>query len=645
MRALSEKYHTLQPFYGKYDYAYPTTDDGRELDMNPGSDLHESLVLEILDRARESANVMSEKHGKWSELEKTMALHVDLSEAEKRIKDADARKPIPIVIPVGFAMVETNMAFFIKSFLDSPPVHPLDPQGPEDAFGTILLEMLLDWQTRRFKNDLAHYKIYRDSQVYGFGVGVPRWRKEFGWLSGKPTEEDQILQFFNPDHRPDDVWGVLAEGNEVSAVDPRLYWPDPNVPIDQPQKAEFISWGEETQVMSLMEQEGHGNGLFNCKYLQHIDGRSVLFEKDRQIDNVVETGDGLVSERHSKPAHVIWQYITLIPKDWKLGNSEYPEKWLFGLAGDTVIVQGRRQGLRHNRYPVAVMASETNGRDVTPLSRLELAQGFQTYIDWMMATYMEALRIDGNGRFFIDPSMVNMHDMADTSRRFVRARRGQWGKGRLGDAVHQFSTSTAAAQNIPNIGVLMQFLKETTGAVDMTQGILRQKSGDVSATEAEGSRTGAMTKMERMAWVVSRQYFSDMAYLQAVQTQQLMSRGTYLKIVGGRELELANEYGIMGPSVYAGPLDVQIAYDIQIRDSSIPSGEYAQSWLQLFSIVQGDPELRTQVEMPRMFLHLARLLGTRNVQQFLRRGGLFLPTVGDPAMMGENLQAIGSQGG
>jgi hypothetical protein len=368
----------------------------------------------------------------------------------------------------------------------------------------------------------------------------------------------------------------------------------------------------------------------------------VLLDKNRHTDNVIETGEGPVPERISKPAHVIWQYITLIPKKWGLGNSEYPEKWLFGLAGDAVIIQARRQGLRHNRYPVAVMASETNGRDVTPLSRLELAQGYQTYIDWMMATYMEALRIDGNGRFFIDPSMVNMHDMADTSRRFVRARRGQWGKGRLGDAVQQFTTSTAAAQNIPNIAVLMQFLKETTGAVDMTQGILRQKSGDVSATEAEGSRTGAMTKMERMAWVVSRQYFMDMALIQATQTQQLMSRSTYLKIVGGRELELANEFGIMGPSVHAGPMDVQVAFDCQIRDSSIPTGEHASSWLQLFSVVQGDPELRMQMEMPRMFLHIARLLGTRNVQQFIRRGGMFLPVVGEPSTMGGDLQAVGT---
>lgn len=642
MNLPTQKFQRLEPYHGKYDYAYPTTDDGRELDLQPGSELHESLVKEILDRARESSDAMSSKHDKWTELEKTMSLYVDHTDAEKRIKEKDPRKPIPIVIPVGFAMVETNMAFFIKSFLDSPPVHPLDPAGPEDTLGAILLEMLLDWQTRRFKNDLAHYKVFRDNQVYGFGVGVPRWRQEHGWRGGVPTEADRILQFFDPDHRPPDEWGVLAEGNEVSPVDPRLYWPDPNVPIDQPQKAEFLSWGEETQVMSLLEQEGGGSGLFNCKYLQHIDARSVLFEKNRDITHVLETGDDSTGDKNTQPAHVIWQYITLIPKRWGLGNSEYPEKWLFGLSGDTVIIQGRRQGLRHNRYPVAIMATETNGRDVTPLSRLELAQGLQQYIDWMMATYMEALRIDGNGRFFIDPSMVNMHDMADTSRRFVRARRGQFGKGRLGDAVQQFSTSSAAAQNIPNITVLMQFLKETTGAVDMTQGILRQKSGDVSATEAQGSQAGAMTKMERMAWMASRQYFSDMGYLMAVQTQQLMSRGTYAKIVGGRELQLANEYGIVGPSVYAGPLDIQVQFDTQIRDSSIPGGDNMQSWVQLFQIVQGDPELRTQIEFPRLFLHLARTLGAKNVQQFLRNGGMFVPTVGDPAAMEGDLQPVGS---
>jgi hypothetical protein len=264
---------------------------------------------------------------------------------------------------------------------------------------------------------------------------------------------------------------------------------------------------------------------------------------------------------------------------------------------------------------------------VTPLSRLELAQGLQGYIDWMMAAYMEAQRVDINGRFLIDPSLVNMHDLSDTSRRFVRARRSQWGKGRLSDAMTQLQTSQATNGNIPAAATMMAFLKETTGAVDNLQGIMQTRGERRSATEARSANLGAMAKLERMAWMISRQYMRDCGYLMSSQTQQLLSEGSYLRIAGSRELELRQEYGVTESAVWAGPLDLAVDYDVVVQDNSIPSGDYSDSWMQVFQAVSANPQLQQQFSLPRIFQHLARMLGAKNLQGFMNAGGTIVPVV------------------
>ena len=619
---------TLESIRGKYEYQYPSG-----LDLQPGSELHETLRKEIMVRAEEAKEVMNRKASKWTELEKLMSVYVDMDAAEKAIKAKDPRKPLPIVVPAAFAMVETNMSFLVKAFLDASPIHALQPRGPEDAYGTILMELLIDWQVQQFRNDLAHYRVFRDANIYGFGVSVIRWAEHWGWKAPKPTEADLVLNYLDPNHRPADEWSMLTEGNEVTTLDPRLYWPDPNVPIENPQAAEFISWMELTNSMKLLEQERDGF-LFNCKYVGDIQSTSYLMDRHQKIENIIPAGvDSMIpnsiqgGRQKTSPAHVLWMVINLVPKRWNLGASEYPEKWVFGLAGDRVIIQAAPLGLRHNRFPVAVAAPDTNGRDVTPLSRLELAQGLQSYMDWMMNAFMESQRVDINGRFLIDPSLVNMHDLADTSRRFIRARRSQWGKGHLADAMTQLATTNATNGNIPAAATIMQFLKDTTGAVDNLQGIMQTRGERRSATEARSANVGAMTKLERMAWMISRRYMRDCGYLMAAQTQQLQSNGTYLKIAGQREMQLREEFGVTDPSVYASPLDLSVDFDVIIQDNSIPNGDYSDAWMQVFQAVAASPQLSQMFSLPRIFEHLARMLGAKNLQSFLNSGGVIQPMV------------------
>jgi hypothetical protein len=98
-----------------------------------------------------------------------------------------------------------------------------------------------------------------------------------------------------------------------------------------------------------------------------------------------------------------------------------------------------------------------------------------------------------------------------------------------------------------------------------------------------------------------------------------MQEETYVKIAGNWQNELMKEYG-KGPNdrVKVKPTDLLIDYDLMMRDGSVPSGNFADSWIQLFNILATNPELQQRIDVFRVFTHIARDIGAKNVFDFER---------------------------
>ena len=72
----------------------------------------------------------------------------------------------------------------------------------------------------------------------------------------------------------------------------------------------------------------------------------------------------------TNPVDNIKMYINLIPKEWGIGDGEYPEKWFFVLSADDVITEMYRADHNHGLYPVAVASPEYDGYSITPIGRI-----------------------------------------------------------------------------------------------------------------------------------------------------------------------------------------------------------------------------------------------------------------------------------
>ena len=609
------------------DYKYPFN-----LDLKPGSELHSKILEKLLRFTDDSFSVMSKRHAAWNEIDKTLKVYIPLSEAERLVRNKDGRKPVSIVVPYSYATLETILAYMMRAFL-SGDIFQYEGCGPEDTIPAKLLELVVNQQTRRFKSILDIYSSLRDCFSYGVGATTLNWKQHWGMKprisqvsQWSPTTGMQLPSISTKEN----VKALLFEGNECINIDPYRLLPDPNTSIHNLQAMEFIGWIDFISMNRLLASDQTGERV-NVRYIDpktqnsraskySIDpSRRILSKEDRDTSN---------STRYLT---VIPMYCEIIPKDWGLpgtleGNErgEYPEKWLFEMANEQFVTKAMPLGLNHNMYPIAVSAPDFDGYSITPLARMELVGGLQTTLDFMFNSHIANVRKAMNDMLVVDPSLVNMEDLKNPEPgKLIRLRRSAWGRG-VDNAVKQLQIVDITRQNMVDAEQIMGMMSRATGASDSTQGIVQDRGERVSASEFNGTMNMAISRLDRMAKIVSVQYLQDLAYFHASHTQQLMSQETFVKAVGDWPEQLAQEFGTMlNQKVQVSPFDLLADFDVIFKDGTQKSASQTevQFWLESMKMVSQDPVLQQQFDITRIFGHAARMNGATNVFEFLKRGG------------------------
>jgi len=590
----------------KYDYDYP-----EGLDLKPDSDLHKKLVSRILERSRESNNIIRSRFNSWNEIDRVLTVYATVDEAEKEIQDEDSRKPVTIIFPYSYVIMETMLSYLVAAFFQDP-VFRYEGYSPEDMVGAQLMEYLIQQHVYKTKVLLNVHTMLRDGLAYGFGVGAPGWRVDEGFR----TISEKTL-FGVEKYRQE---AVLFEGNDLGNIDVYKCLPDPNVPIHDIQKGEFFGYVDTTNLMNLLSDERNDEDLFNVKYLQHqVDKKSSIYNldessrEDRYSDRGVRKANSVTSE-----TDVIKMFVKIIPKEWELGDGDYPEKWEFWMASDAVIIKAKPIGLDHDKFPVATCAPDFDGYSTTPVSRMEVMYGLQHILDWLFNTHMTNVRKAINDMFVVDPYIVNVNDLKSPKPgKIIRTRRPVWGKG-VKDAVQQLGVVDVTRANIQDSSWIMNYMEKVGSTGDNMMGHLRQGGPErLTGKEFEGTARGAFSRMERVAKVIGMQAMQDIGYFFASHTQQLMDEDAYIKTVGMWPEVLRGIHG-NNPRIKVSPFDISVDYDVMVRDGSIPGGNFSGVWMEMFKVLAEHPELQSKFDTVRIFKHIAVNSGAKDIDQFVR---------------------------
>ena len=608
------------------------------LDLHPTSALHKHLIKLILRRAEHSRSVLQNRFDSWEEIDKQLMVYVDADKESQMQKALETKAPVAVVVPTLFATMDTLLTYLMNAFLEEP-IFRYEGVEPNDMIGAVLLENLINFQTRRNRIGLNLHTQWRDCLAYGIGSVSVGWEIEKGYLPGKET-----IYFKTPmgnipiGKKTSSKEGVVFEGNVLNSIDPWNYLPDPNVGIHEVQKGEFCGWIDQISRIDLLEQEANSKLYMNCRYLKHIKpvsgsigNKATLgyIDYKRPQRKLERTDSDSFQRSVIRPVQRVHMYVHLIPSEWGLGASEKPEKWYFCVADRQLLIAAKPMGLRHNRYPIAVAAPHYDGRTIAPVSMLEQIYGMADFTNWLFNSKSLSVRKSLNGITVLNPNdfeMDTVYNPGPGGMFFIKNR--AWGK-QPKDLIHQLNVGDPTAQHIPDIAAIVQMIEGVTATDRSFKGQMRSGPDRVTAEESRGVRRSGLGRSGKTAKLISMQSMSELAYFFAAHTQQFMTQETYVRISGGRwEEDMRREAGTydqlanMAGRTKVTPLDISVNWDVYPHDATITTGENAQTMIQ-FMQLSGQlgaiyPQLPQTIDIVRMYMAAAREAGFKNVQQFVR---------------------------
>ena len=604
-----------------YKYDYP-----EGLDLRPNSDLHKKLRSRIYERARASRNEISKRYSSWRAIDKNLTTYIDLSETKQAKEDElrlkDPTKPLSIVFPYSYSMLEALLTYLSMAFFQDP-MFQYEGVEDDDTMGAMLMEMVIRLHCIKNKVPLAVHTVLRDSLGYGVGIGIPNWRRQYGKKVIKVSVTTESPLGMETQNHNQFVNSLLFEGNSLDNIDPYMWLPDPAVSSVDIQKGEFIGWVDPDNYMNLLSRENQeDSGLFNVKYLKNQKNKRSAFALDESERSTKHGGSTDIHRALSNtvsPVDIIHMYITLIPREWKLSKSETPEKWYFELAGDDVIIACEKADHNHGQYPMAVASPEYDGYSITPIGRMEVLYGLQHTLDFLFNSHVANVRKAINDMLVVDPYLVNINDLKDPQPgKLIRLRRPAWGRG-VDKVVQQLQVNDITRLNISDSAYITQWMDRISGADQSMQGSLRMSGPErLTGAEFSGTRSSAVSRLQRLAMIIGMQFMQDVGTQFAVHAQQYMTQDAYIAIVGRYAEALQKNFGPGKTRGRVSPSDLAINYDMIVRDGSIPGGNFSQSWIELFKVIGTSPELMQQFDVTRIFTYIAQQLGAKNVEDFRR---------------------------
>ena len=604
-----------------YGYKYPNN-----LDLKPGSKLHQETLGRLLSYARDSASIISRRFDKWGEIDNKLQAFIPINADEKEVKRKDPRKPVSIVFPYSYAILETLVSYLVSAFTPEP-IFRYEGVGPEDTAGATLMEKVINLHCAKTKVSLNLHTLFRDASAYGLGVVTPQWiirrgkRRRTASMSNSLVDQNnntvRVGAYSAASAVAENV--ILFEGNGLDNIDPYCYLPDPNVPIHNVQRGEYVGWLDRDNFLNLLSDEELDGDLFNVQYLRRCVNKftSIYGNSTSPRQSRSHLGTSALASLYSSPIDLLHLYVKLIPSIWNLGNNEYPEKWMFTIGADSVIIRANRLELDHDLYPVSVTVPEFDGYSPVSFSRMEILQGMQTIVDWMFNSHVVNVRKAINDVLVIDPYLLNVNDLENVEAGgFVRTRRPAWGRG-VENSFKQLAMTDITRNNITDVTFIIEFMRQIAGTDNPMMGNLRQGGPDrLTAQEFKGTSVGAVNRLERTAKIVGVQVMQDIGYMFAYHLQQFMNEPAYVKTTGSWPEEILANFNVENGRVLIKPEDILVDYDLIIRDGSIPGGAYSDSWIQLFDIISKNPQLAQQFDVNRIFKYIATNLGAKNVGDF-----------------------------
>lgn len=630
---------------------------------------HRKLVKRIQSRLRLGLQKQQDQHAKWEKAENATLAYLPESEADSKRRHARDDRGEPryttIQIPYTYAVLMSAHTYWTSVFFARAPVHQYSGRHGEGEQQVLAMEALIDYQVQVGSMMGPYYIWLYDAGKYSHGVLGTYWCREklhFGQLvemvglDGK-TQLMQTTQ---------EIDGYI--GNKVYNVSPWDFIHDPRVPLKNFQSGEFcaarcrLGWH---QIVRRKEAGYYNDNISKLReHLSSQDKNSNASALERPIFTASLYEDETEETKHPAGA-VFWEfYVELIPSEWGLGNTMYPQKWCFTITEDMELIVGISPlGHLHCRFPFDILESEVEGYGTYVRGVPEILAPVQQTMDWLINTHFFNVRQTLNNQFIVDPSKLVVKDMQNSGPGFIWRLRPEAYGSDLDKIFKQVNVQDVTRSHMGDFQAMLGLGERITGVNDQIMGALTAGSRK-TATEVRTTTSFGVNRQKTITEYMSSCGFAPHSQQLVQNSQQFYDATAKLRRVGSYALEAGMEF------LEVSPDSIQGFYDLVPVDGVLPVDRMAQAnlWKEIMGSIRNmPPQIAMGYDWTRIFAWTAMLGGLKNINQFRvqvlpdqqlqgqAQAGNVIPmpparsgaqiTPGQSASTAAGLNALGGQGG
>jgi len=593
------------------------------MELQYGTALHNKIRDRLRDMSNMSRQKVSARFDKWTEAENLFLGYAKKTEEEaareSQRKNEGKNTYTSITIPYSYATLLTAHTYWASVFLGRNPVNQFTGRHGESQQQIQALEAIIDYQVQVGKALIPYFNWMLDAGKYGVGIISCYWAKDttrIGRYVMKPkTTVFDIPIPFSEEKVYETQEVTSYEGNRLCNVRPYDWRPDPRVSLVNFQKGEFcghVSYPSWNDILRSDE-------FINKDAVKALRDKTSAFERETGSGNInLPDWDATGSQYRyfntdsTKPTTVESLDITvdLVPKDWGVGEGKKPEKWVFVLAQNEVVIKARPLGCFHDSFPYQILQYEPDAYSHQSRGMMELLKPLNETMDWLLNSHFFNVRKILNDQLVVDQSRINLKDVMDGGPgKIVRLLPSAFGQD-IRTMLYQVPVQDVTRSHLADMQLIAEIIQRVTGVSDNLMGLL-DPGGRKTATEVRTSSNFGINRMKTTVEYFSAVGFSPLAQMMVQNTQQYYSEEQKFKIAGDLLTQDSKFLSV-------APENIQGFYDFVPVDGTLPVDRFAQAnlWKEILMGATQMPFIAQAYDLGGIFQWMAQLAGLKNITQF-----------------------------
>lgn len=594
------------------------------INISKESKLHKELRDRIKARKKLAEDGHALRYDKWREAEERTLAYLPETEADMVRRNRRTERGVPsyttIQVPYSYGILMSAHTYWTSVFFARNPIHQFSGRHGESEQQIQAMEALISYQVEVGQMLVPYYIWLYEAGKYGHGIIGTYWDRKKLHYSQLVEMPDPITGEVGFYQTTQEIEGYV--GNCAFNVSVWDFMHDPRVSLKKFQDGEFVfqrlrlGWN---RVVERVEA-----GYYIPEQIAHLKNREPVDKTTTHSTTQIERpqfdkqlyNDRVNTETEKHPQGLLgWEfYVELIPDEWGLGSTKYPQKWCITVDDEADLILGATpMPYVHCKFPYDIMEMEVEGLGLYCRGIPEIMDPIQNTVDWLLNTHFWNVRAALNNQFIVDPSKIVMKDAQNAGPGFFWRLRPEAYGSDLKNIFMQIPVQDITRAHLSDFQMMLGVGERTLGINDQIMGSLNTGSARKTATEVRTTTGFGVNRQKTICEYVSAMGFAPHAQKLVQNSQQFYDASAKLKRVGDLIFEA-------GPGfLQVAPEDIQGFFDFVPVDGTMPVDRMAQAnlWKEILANTQRmPPAILMQYDWSRIFAWAAQLAGLKNIHRF-----------------------------